>query len=93
MPSNTLLAVALAVQAETITRRAVGIADGDTITVLDAQLAKHNIRLAGIDAPEKSQLFGKRSKESLPDRAYKLGSGGECTSARDSVALGIGNRK
>lgn len=43
----------------------VGVTDGDTITVLDDQRAQHTIRLAGIDAPEKAQAFGLRSKEHL----------------------------
>lgn len=43
----------------------VGITDGDTVTVLDARHVQHKIRLSGIDAPEKSQPFGQRSKENL----------------------------
>ena len=43
----------------------VGVADGDTITVLDGNRVRHKIRLAGIDAPEKGQPFGDRSKQSL----------------------------
>lgn len=43
----------------------VGVTDGDTITVLDDQRTQHKIRLAGIDAPEKAQAFGQRSKEAL----------------------------
>ncbi len=46
------------------------IADGDTITVLDGDKVQHKIRLAGIDAPEKKQPFGNRSKESLSDLAF-----------------------
>ncbi len=47
----------------------VGVIDGDTIDV------KHNgrserIRLHGIDAPEKSQAFGRRSKRAASDLAY-----------------------
>lgn len=45
--------------------RVVGISDGDTITVLDRQKVQHNIRLAGIDAPEKGQPFGNASKKRL----------------------------
>lgn len=45
--------------------RVVSIADGDTITVLDAQRLQHKIRLQGIDAPESSQSFGKLSKHNL----------------------------
>lgn len=42
----------------------VGVADGDTLTVL-ADKTPHKIRLAEIDAPEKKQDFGERSKQSL----------------------------
>lgn len=43
----------------------VAVSDGDTITVFDAEKQQHKIRLMGIDAPEKSQAFGDRSKSSL----------------------------
>lgn len=65
-----LLALACAVHAETVTGRVVGVADGDTITVLDADKIQYKIRLAGIDAPEKKQAFGNRSKESLSDMVF-----------------------
>lgn len=52
-------------QAETITGYVIGVADGDTITVLGADRQQHKIRLQGIDAPEKAQPFGQRSKENL----------------------------
>ena len=48
----------------------MGVADGDTITVLEAQKVQHKIRPAGIDAPEKAQPFGNRSKESLSELAF-----------------------
>jgi endonuclease YncB( thermonuclease family) len=48
----------------------VGVTDGDTIRVLDASNTQHKIRLAGIDAPEKSQPFGQVSKRSLSDLVY-----------------------
>lgn len=47
----------------TVTGRVVGISDGDTITVLDRKNTQHKIRLHGVDAPEKAQAFGDRSKE------------------------------
>ena len=56
--------------AGTITGRVVGVTDGDTITVLDAENAQHKIRLAGIDAPEKKMPFGQRSKEQLSDLVF-----------------------
>jgi endonuclease YncB( thermonuclease family) len=56
--------------AELLTGRVVGVADGDTITVLDANNNQYKIRLAGIDAPEKKQPFGQVSKRSLSDLVY-----------------------
>ena len=53
------------VNADTLAGRVVADTDGDTITVLDAGLQQHKIRLAGIDAPEKKQPFGERSTQSL----------------------------
>ncbi len=49
----------------------VGVTDGDTITVLDASKARHKVRLAGIDAPERGQPGGFRSKESLSRLVYE----------------------
>ena len=53
-----------------ITGHVVGVADGDTITVLDADKVQHKIRLTGIDAPEKKQPFGNRSKQSMSDMVF-----------------------
>ncbi len=44
------------------TGRVVGVADGDTITVLHNGKGER-IRLHGIDCPEKRQAFGKRAKQ------------------------------
>ena len=57
----------LSAQAETLTGRLVSVADGDTVTVLDATNTQHKIRVAGIDAPEKKQAFGNRSKDNLAE--------------------------
>jgi endonuclease YncB( thermonuclease family) len=43
----------LPTHADTLTGTVVSVADGDTITVLDANHEQHKIRLSGIDAPEK----------------------------------------
>jgi endonuclease YncB( thermonuclease family) len=65
------LAVALALfyvlsaSAEELTGKVVRVADGDTITVLDSGNKQHKIRLMGIDAPEKGQAFGNKSRDSL----------------------------
>ena len=61
-----LLTVPLA-QAETLSGRVVRVTDGDTIVVLDASKVQHKIRLTGIDAPERGQAFGTKSKEHLSD--------------------------
>ena len=50
--------------------RVVKVADGDTITVLDGQRQQHVIRLAGIDAPEKSQPYGQKSKAHLSQAVF-----------------------
>lgn len=62
-----LLIPLLSAQAETLTGRVVSVADGDTVTVLDATNTQHKIRVAGIDAPEKKQAFGNRSKNNLAE--------------------------
>jgi len=65
-----VVAVSLSAHAERLVGRVVGVADGDTITVLDAGRQQHRIRLAGIDAPEKAQAYGQRSKQSLSDLVF-----------------------
>jgi endonuclease YncB( thermonuclease family) len=63
-------ALTTAANAGTLTGRVVGIADGDTLTLLDAANTQHKIRLSGIDSPEKGQPFGQVCKQSLSDLAY-----------------------
>jgi len=60
-----LLLATARVPAETLTGRIVGVNDGDTLTLLDAEHVPHKIRVAGIDAPEKKQDFGEKSKSHL----------------------------
>ncbi|MER2540171.1 MAG: thermonuclease family protein [Azonexus sp.] len=50
---------------DTLSGRVVSVADGDTVTVLDTDRQQHKIRVSGIDAPEKSQPFGQRSKQGM----------------------------
>ncbi|MBI4291294.1 MAG: thermonuclease family protein [Betaproteobacteria bacterium] len=51
------------------TGKVVAVADGDTITVLkDREQVK--VRLVEIDAPEKGQAFGNKSKQALSDLVY-----------------------
>ena len=60
-----MLMVSVSASAETISGKVVGVSDGDTVTVLDANREQFKIRVSGIDAPEKAQPFGQRSKESM----------------------------
>jgi endonuclease YncB( thermonuclease family) len=53
-----------------IVGRVVSIADGATLTVLDARNQQHRIRIAGIDAPENTQPFGQKSKANLSMMAF-----------------------
>ena len=67
---RTALCALLAVLCPTLclagqTCKVVGISDGDTLTALCASNQQVKIRLAEIDAPEKAQPFGERSKQSL----------------------------
>ena len=64
--------------AEIVEGRVVGVADGDTIALLDSNRQQHRIRLAGIDAPEKVQPFGQRSKQRLSDLAFEKAAKANC---------------
>ena len=63
--SALLLALTSFLLADELRGKVVSIADGDIITVLDADKKQHKVRLTGIDAPEKRQAFGAKSKDRL----------------------------
>ncbi len=65
-----LLAFTSSAFGQDIHGKVIAVADGDTVTVLDSESRTHKIRLAGIDAPEKSQAFGQASKQALSNRVY-----------------------
>lgn len=52
----------------------VGIADGDTLTVLspiNGQKTEVKVRLSAVDAPEKAQDYGSRAKEELSSLVFQ----------------------
>lgn len=59
--------------AETFAGLVIGVADGDTITILQSDGEKRiprKIRLLGIDAPEAQQPFGARAKQTMSALAF-----------------------
>lgn len=66
-----ILLVPLPVAATEWSGTVVGISDGDTLTVLNADNRQIKIRLVEIDAPESKQAFGTQSKKSLSDICFK----------------------
>lgn len=60
-----VLFIRSSVNAETLYGKVVKVADGDTITILTNDNVKYRIRLIHIDAPEKKQAFGQKSKQYL----------------------------
>jgi endonuclease YncB( thermonuclease family) len=60
----TALLLTLPLAAGAFEAKVVGIADGDTMTVLRDR-EQIRVRLARIDAPEKKQAFGERARQSL----------------------------
>lgn len=62
-----LLANCAALCAASLTARVVRVIDGDTIVILGEGDAQHKIRLQGIDAPERGQAYGTKSKEHLSE--------------------------
>jgi micrococcal nuclease len=66
---SIFLALAFSLAAPAFAHQVIGISDGDTLTLLvDRKPLK--IRLGDIDAPEKTQAFGERSKQSLSDLCF-----------------------
>jgi endonuclease YncB( thermonuclease family) len=73
MIKKIILALAVLVfssPAFALTGKVVGVADGDTIRVLDDNNVQHRIRLASIDAPEKKQEFGSVAKTRMSELVF-----------------------
>jgi micrococcal nuclease len=49
----------------------VSVHDGDTLRAIDEQKVEHRVRLAGIDAPELGQAFGRVARDRLRELALR----------------------
>ncbi|WP_323595821.1 thermonuclease family protein [Aliarcobacter butzleri] len=69
---STLIFIGLLsyLQADVLKGKVIGISDGDTIKILTQDDKQYKIRLNDIDAPEKSQAFGNKSKENLSNYIF-----------------------
>ncbi len=75
----------------------VAIADGDTVTVLDAERqARTRVRLTDIDTPERGQPWGTKARQALADKVFRrqvrVASGGEDRYGRVLGRLYVGDR-
>ena len=75
LPSKWLIALStlllsLNLAAAEIIGKVIAVADGDTITVLAPGNRPTKVRLAGIDAPERNQPFGQKSRQKLADLVF-----------------------
>ena len=62
-----MLSLSAGAQPQSITGKVVSVSDGDTLTLLDSNKQELKIHLIGIDAPENTQSFGDKAKNSLSD--------------------------
>ena len=75
----------------------VGVADGDTVTVLDpARRTRIKVRLTEIDTPERGQPWGSRARQALADKVFRrqvrVASQGEDRYGRTLARLYVGDR-
>lgn len=73
-----LLVAACSASATEVSGRVIAVADGDTLTVLDADRVPRKMRLDAIDAPERTQPYGQRARQSLADLAHGRTAQAQC---------------
>lgn len=66
---KSLAILSLLITLPAYAHKVIGIFDGDTLTLLVNEKPL-KIRLANVDAPEKDQAFGERSKQPLSDLCF-----------------------
>lgn len=75
--ATTLMLLTTVTNAGTLTGLVVGITDGDTLTLLmDRQ--QYKIRVAGIDAPERHQAWGDKSKLNISRLSFNQPAVADC---------------
>ncbi|WP_424139975.1 thermonuclease family protein [Roseomonas chloroacetimidivorans] len=65
-----LILAGLPAWAAELTGRVVGLADGDTLTLLTPERSQVRIRLGEIDTPESRQPYGSRARQALSELAF-----------------------
>lgn len=63
--------VANAAQVETFSAKVIAVMDGDTVLILRAGHKPEKVRMLNIDAPEKSQPYGRQSQQALATMVLK----------------------
>lgn len=69
-PAFTILFALMCANSWAAECKVVGVTDGDTLTALCPGNDQVKVRLAEIDAPEKKQPFGTRSKQALSNLCF-----------------------
>ena len=59
------------VHAEALSGTVIGVVDGDTLTIVDAQKRRYRVRLGQVDAPESKQAFGIKTARSLYSLCFR----------------------
>ena len=67
---SLLLMLCISSLAQRFQVKVVGVSDGDTFTAINRDNLQLKIRVYGIDAPEKKQAFGNKSKEALSNLIF-----------------------